>query len=116
MTAGTLERWLEKISSHELIQTDRAHVMIAAALLGKTVEFDTSSYFKVTALADYALDGFPIRATCRRRRRPGEPPSTWRRRPVPLKATAVRKQLIALAETNPPPPGRGDPRSLRRPA
>src|ERR1022692_570260 len=51
-TTGTLERWLQRISSHELIRTDRAQVMIAAAMLGKTVEFDSSSYFKVPAIAD----------------------------------------------------------------
>jgi hypothetical protein len=35
--------------------------MIAAALLGKTVDYGTSSYHKVPAIADYALRLFPVR-------------------------------------------------------
>ncbi|HUB76582.1 MAG TPA: glycosyltransferase family A protein, partial [Solirubrobacteraceae bacterium] len=50
--------------------TDRAHVMIAAALLGRQVEYASSSYHKVPAIADYALrehDVRPLRAGVRRR-------------------------------------------------
>jgi hypothetical protein len=36
-------------------------VMIAAALLGKSVDYGTSSYHKVPAIADYALRLFPVR-------------------------------------------------------
>jgi exopolysaccharide biosynthesis predicted pyruvyltransferase EpsI len=43
------------------VKTDRAHVMIAAALLGKVVEYWTSSYHKVPSIADYALKSFPVR-------------------------------------------------------
>jgi hypothetical protein len=35
--------------------------MIAAALLGKAVEYSTSSYHKVPSIADYALKSFPVR-------------------------------------------------------
>jgi hypothetical protein len=35
--------------------------MIAAALLGKVVEYWTSSYQKVPSIADYALKSFPVR-------------------------------------------------------
>ena len=38
-TAPDLEAWLNRIAEHDLIRTDRAHVMIAAALMGKRVEF-----------------------------------------------------------------------------
>jgi|GEM_PF-1869306 len=61
LTATSLDSWLRRIGAHELVRTDRAHVMIAAAMLGKTVEFTASSYFKVPAIADYALDRFPAR-------------------------------------------------------
>ena len=61
VTAGTLESWLRIISRHALVRTDRAHVMIAAALLGKEVEFVPGRYFKVPAIADYALRDFPVR-------------------------------------------------------
>lgn len=102
-TAGTLERWLERISSHELIRTDRAHVMIAAALLGKTVEFACSNYFKLPAIATYALGDFPVKQL---------PPMTMADRtpailapsPCSSDAKVVLEQLRAHAETNPPPP------------
>jgi hypothetical protein len=61
VTGGTLENWLRIISRHAVVQTDRAHVMIAAALLGKEVEFVSGRYFKVPAIADYALSDFPVR-------------------------------------------------------
>jgi GT2 family glycosyltransferase/exopolysaccharide biosynthesis predicted pyruvyltransferase EpsI len=105
VTAGTLERWLRKISSRKLIRTDRAHVMIAGALLGKTIEFNSSDYFKVPAIADYALRGFPVK-------RLPPPPTTAPERaaahlapsPCSPETEAVRKRLRAQAEINPPPP------------
>jgi GT2 family glycosyltransferase len=101
-TAGTLEGWLRKISSHELIQTDRAQVTIAAALLGKTVEFDSSSYFKVPAIADYALRDFPVRRLPPARA-PGRAPACLAPAPCSPEAEAVRERLRARAEDSPPP-------------
>jgi len=60
-TCGTLDKWLHIISSHEFVRTDRAHVTIAAALLGKRVEYLASNYFKVPAIVDYSLQGFPVK-------------------------------------------------------
>lgn len=60
VTAPSLEGWLETIADHETVRTDRAHVMIAAALLGKRVEFAPCSYHKVEAIADYALSDYPV--------------------------------------------------------
>ena len=60
-TAPTLQQWLETIAAHELVRTDRAHVMIAAALLGKQVEFAASSYHKLEAIAEFALSDHPVR-------------------------------------------------------
>jgi GT2 family glycosyltransferase len=60
LTASSLDDWLATIERHEHIRTDRAHVMIAAALMGKTVEYSLSSYFKVGALADTWLGEFPV--------------------------------------------------------
>jgi len=52
LSAGSLDAWLAAIARHAKVRTDRAHVMIAAALLGKTVEFSPGgSYHKVEALA-----------------------------------------------------------------
>jgi exopolysaccharide biosynthesis predicted pyruvyltransferase EpsI len=62
-SCSTLDEWLWTIARHAHVNTDRAHVMIAAALLGKTVDYRTSSYHKVPAIADYALRSFPVRRT-----------------------------------------------------
>ena len=54
-----LDDWLWTISRHELIRTDRAHVTIAAALMGKRVEYRATSYFKVPALVEFGLGEVP---------------------------------------------------------
>src|SRR5271169_2376153 len=59
----SLDEWLWTIARHALVRTDRAHVLIAAALLGKTVEYRASSYHKVPEIAAFALSGFPVRCT-----------------------------------------------------
>ena len=51
----TLDEWLWAISRHDLIRTDRAHVALAAAMLGKTVECRPSSYHKVPGIVRYSL-------------------------------------------------------------
>lgn len=51
VTATSLRDWLETISDHQRIQTDRAHVMIAAAMMNKDVEYSPGGYFKLDALA-----------------------------------------------------------------
>jgi hypothetical protein len=58
---SSLDEWLWTIARHAVVKTDRAHVMIAAALLGKAVDYWTSSYHKVPSIADYALKSFPVR-------------------------------------------------------
>jgi hypothetical protein len=60
-SCSSLDEWLWTIALHAGVKTDRAHVMIAAALLGKVVEYSTSSYHKVPAIADYSLASFPVR-------------------------------------------------------
>jgi exopolysaccharide biosynthesis predicted pyruvyltransferase EpsI len=59
-TCGTLDGWLRTIAGHAVVETDRAHVMIAAAMLGKKVRYWPSGYHKVPAIAEYALSGFPV--------------------------------------------------------
>ena len=61
MSCSSLDEWLWTIARYALVKTDRAHVMIAAALLGKSVDYWTSSYHKVPAIADYSLKSFPVR-------------------------------------------------------
>lgn len=60
-TCESLDEWLWKISRSEIVRTDRAHVMIAAALLGKTVRYRPSNYHKVQAIAEFALQEFPVK-------------------------------------------------------
>jgi exopolysaccharide biosynthesis predicted pyruvyltransferase EpsI len=60
-SCSSLDEWLWTIARHATVNTDRAHVMIAAALLGKVVDYWTSSYHKVPSIADYALKSFPVR-------------------------------------------------------
>lgn len=57
---SSLDQWLWTIARHELIRTDRAHVTIAGAMLGKRVEFAASSYHKVPAIVAHSLRGFPV--------------------------------------------------------
>jgi GT2 family glycosyltransferase len=61
LTASSLDEWLWTLARHATVRTDRAHVMIAAALLGLTVLFRPSSYHKLPAIAEYALEDFPVR-------------------------------------------------------
>ncbi len=90
LTALSLEDWLATIARHALVRTDRAHVMIAAALMGKEVEFAPSSYHKLEALAATSLHGYPVRQI--------EPPRRGRATPPVRDAAAVvREQLRAAA-------------------
>jgi hypothetical protein len=59
-TCESLDEWLWTIARHATVRTDRAHVAIAAALLGKQVEYRPSSYHKLPALVDFALRDFPV--------------------------------------------------------
>jgi polysaccharide pyruvyl transferase len=53
---STLDEWLGRIAEVREVHTDRAHVMIAAALLGKRVRYRPCAYFKVNALAQWLGD------------------------------------------------------------
>ncbi|HWF71746.1 MAG TPA: glycosyltransferase [Solirubrobacteraceae bacterium] len=61
VTCTSLEAWLQAIARHALVRTDRAHVMIAGALMGKEVEFAPSSYPKLEPMAAASLSAFPVR-------------------------------------------------------
>lgn len=61
VTCESLDQWLWTIAQHAEVYTDRAHVMIAAAMLGKRVMYRASTYHKVPAIAEYALASFPVR-------------------------------------------------------
>jgi exopolysaccharide biosynthesis predicted pyruvyltransferase EpsI len=55
-----LDHWLWTIARHDTVETDRAHVMIAAAMLGKRVTYSGTNYHKVPAIAAHSLSGFSV--------------------------------------------------------
>ncbi|HWW61279.1 MAG TPA: glycosyltransferase [Thermoanaerobaculia bacterium] len=103
---GSLDDWLRTIARHAVVHTDRAHVMIAAALLGKRVEFHASSYHKLPAIASYALADFDVRRA----------PSVVPIKTAPPRNTAadsIRERLIRHGRESLgllPPPTDGEPR------
>lgn len=56
----SLGDWLLTISTAEEVWTDRAHVMVAAALMGKRVRYRDGSYFKVRAMAETWLADYDV--------------------------------------------------------
>ena len=95
-TCETLHHWLTAIADHAVVRTDRAHVLIAAAMMGKRVEYASSSYFKVDALAAT----LPADADVRRiERRTGA--SSSAADPSPADA---RQRILAATPERPAPP------------
>jgi len=82
-SCASLDDWLATIARHEIVRTDRAHVMIAAALLGKRVEYAPNSYHKVEAIARGALSAYPVQPVSGEQARPT-------RRLAPAVAAAAR--------------------------
>lgn len=57
---SSLDEWLWTIARHDRILTDRAHVTIAGAMLGKAVDYLSSCYHKVPAIVAHSLQGLPV--------------------------------------------------------
>lgn len=96
LTCSSLDEWLWTIAKHELVRTDRAHVLIAAALLGKEVEYRASSYHKLPEIATFALAGFPVRRTDPETRKPAPA-----REPSHLPdGASVRERLVRASAAN----------------
>jgi GT2 family glycosyltransferase/exopolysaccharide biosynthesis predicted pyruvyltransferase EpsI len=103
VTSPSLTEWLHTIERHALVRTDRAHVMIAAALMGKQVEFAPSSYHKLESIAAASLTEFPVRRidaprVARSTTRNGRPDGE-----------ATRERLRAAASPPPPAQSPGGP-------
>jgi GT2 family glycosyltransferase/exopolysaccharide biosynthesis predicted pyruvyltransferase EpsI len=95
VTCRTLDEWLSAIAQHAVVHTDRAHVMIAAALMGKEVGYSSSSYFKVDAIAESCLQ------QCRVAKLPHPPePVTVSAAEAPI-VTRTRDRLRELAMQKP---------------
>jgi GT2 family glycosyltransferase len=89
VTLPDLETWLATIERHASVRTDRAHVMIAAALMGKEVE-----YAPVGPLKRALADPLPVRIV----ERPDEPPVEVADDP---RTSATIARIRALARTAP---------------
>ncbi|MNJ61645.1 hypothetical protein D3C77_574460 [compost metagenome] len=57
---NNLDSWLRIIAQYERVYTDRAHIMIAAAMLGKTVYYTPSNYHKLPGIATFSLQEYPV--------------------------------------------------------
>jgi exopolysaccharide biosynthesis predicted pyruvyltransferase EpsI len=55
LDCASLDEWLWTISRHDLIRTDRAHVIIAAAMMGRRVEYRSSCYHKVPSIVNFSV-------------------------------------------------------------
>jgi GT2 family glycosyltransferase len=93
-----LERWLEGIAAHRMVRTDQAHVMIAAALMDKHVEYAMDSEPGVEPIAKHALADRDVAAMA---------PPTTKKPLVPAtldaQAEATIGRLSSAALTTPPP-------------
>jgi hypothetical protein len=58
--ATSLDHWLWTIAAHEIVKTDRAHVMMAAAAMGKKVIWRPSNTPKVGALAAFLPKDYDV--------------------------------------------------------
>ncbi|MEA2197103.1 MAG: hypothetical protein QOJ25_1154 [Solirubrobacteraceae bacterium] len=97
LTCESLDAWLDVIAGHALVRTDRAHVMIAAALMGKEVEFAPSNYHKLESIADGSLRDFPVRKIA--------PPRTPWSAPHNGRPSAPVYERLRKAAPRPPAPG-----------
>ena len=100
-TAADLDAWLDAIARHDRVRTDRAHVMIAAALMGRAVEWAPGSYHKLEALtATLPAEARLTRIAALPRRAVPPPP-----------AAPGRERLVAAANAAPAPVAAdGEPR------
>jgi GT2 family glycosyltransferase len=102
---ATLPEWLSRIARAAVVRTDRAHVMIAAALLGKRVEFCASAYHKLPAIAEFALADFAVREAAPPVRKPPRTTVRVAARDGGARSGAgplgeLRRELIARGEAN----------------
>lgn len=58
MAAFTVHHLLRFLDSFDVVNTNRLHIAIAAALLGKQVNLGSNSYFKCKAVYDHSLKDF----------------------------------------------------------
>jgi GT2 family glycosyltransferase len=104
---SSLDEWLWTLARYAAVRTDRAHVMIAAALLGKRVAYASSSYHKVPAIAEWALRDFPIE------RLEAPPRAAPPARPLP--SLAIRHRILEAATESFGPLARKPVRGRRTP-
>lgn len=62
LVPGRVQGWLGLIAGYAEVHTDRAHVMVAAALLGKRVRYRPNAYHKVASMAQTWLGDYDVEA------------------------------------------------------
>lgn len=102
LDALDLGDWLAAIGGHELIRTDRAPAMIAAALLGKRVDYPAGADGVLKWTAEHALAGRPVSAIRAAAGRDGRP----RAAALGPQARETLRRLEASARAQPPPGAR----------
>lgn len=104
LDALDLPAWLGALASHELIRADRVPVLIAAARLGRRVEYPAGADGRLEWTASHPLAGDRVAAV-------GDPALTTPARPAaaPLDPAALETlhRLEAAARAQPPPRGAG---------
>jgi exopolysaccharide biosynthesis predicted pyruvyltransferase EpsI len=85
-TCSCLDEWLRTIARHDVVRTDRAHVIIAAALLGKHVYYRSSNYHKVPAIVDFSLREFSVTEIIDETASQQNGPTVWEKQILELKS------------------------------
>jgi GT2 family glycosyltransferase/glycosyltransferase involved in cell wall biosynthesis len=60
IAAAELEKWLNRMADHETVRTDQVTAMIAAALMGKRVEYAQRGELGLESVARHALTGCSV--------------------------------------------------------
>jgi len=99
LTKRDLAGWLDAIAAHEVVRTDRGQVMIAAALIGKQVEFAPSPYEELDSLAAFSLSGRSVRRTVEKASAPVTP--SMAPKPRAARRSAARVTAIVVSRDRP---------------
>jgi GT2 family glycosyltransferase/glycosyltransferase involved in cell wall biosynthesis len=105
LTAADLEAWLEAIAAHEVVRTDHTHVMIAAALMGKRVEYAPGADDALEAIVRSALAGYAVTRIESESDAVDIEPAQF-----DAGAEETLQRLRAAALQSPPPSARSEPR------
>ncbi|MGB7292460.1 MAG: polysaccharide pyruvyl transferase family protein [Thermodesulfobacteriota bacterium] len=86
LSCSSLDEWLWTIARHDIVRTDRAHVAIAAALIGKRVYYRSSNYHKVPAIVDFSLKEYSVSPAIDDTGLESAVPNVWEKQILELKS------------------------------